>query len=215
MLFFPRTQKKGQRTQRSAAQHSTTGTGSVSVYRYWEVHLIVVDNLGEASVVGGAVSGGGVPAGEGGEASGALVAVVHGAIVDVVEALGVGVDERVEPAQGALAGGEAHVVQLGEDAGDHGAGRGGAGHTAEGAGLVGHAVGVGLASQGGHVGVAAAGGVVQAAVGQHASLTGDGEVVADGVRLPRGLLEHVGESTASAVPCAQEKEELTDEQTIK
>lgn len=84
----------------------------------------------------------------GGKASGAGIAVVQGAVRHVIEASGVGVDERVEEAQRGLALQQSHVVQLREDAGHHGTRGRGAGHSAEGAAAVGHAVRVHLAAYG-------------------------------------------------------------------
>jgi hypothetical protein len=91
----------------------------------WRSHGI--DDLLEGLEVGRAPAGGGIPALDGGEASGLGVRV--DAVGDVLEGLGVGIDERIEESERRLALGEEDGVQACEDGRNDRASRRGADFT--------------------------------------------------------------------------------------
>mmetsp|Transcript_49235 Transcript_49235/g.73245 ORF Transcript_49235/g.73245 Transcript_49235/m.73245 type:complete len:455 (-) Transcript_49235:563-1927(-) len=178
----------------------------VNVQRWTTTSLVVaaranlwqsLHGLREGAVVGGAQTGGGIPASDRLEAVAANATTRVLAVGDVVERLGVLVDERVQESEGGLAGGKADAVELGEDGGGDRARSAGAGdslsHTVN---L--DAVGVALAAESGHIGVTTAGVVPHLLRGQVSRRVG--LVLGDNIRLEVGNVEVVRETAATISP---------------
>ena len=128
---------------------------------------------------------------------------------DVLEGLGVGIDERVEEPKRGLALREQDGVQACEDGRNDRARRRGACDARPAANV--DAVWVLGAAERSDVGVAAARVVVQRCVGQQARRGQVLFVRGDGVLLVRGDGEGVGEAAASRAPCCL----LTDRGAVK
>lgn len=159
---------------------------------------------GEASIVGGAEAGRRVPTSDGSETGDTGLGSIRGAVVNasanVVEAVAVLVDERVQETHSRLASIEADVVKLSEDTSNDRARSGSSRNTAILATLVGNAVGVGLATKGSNIRVGTTSAVEVLGVRQDASGSSLGEVLLHNGGLVRRNAEGVGKSTTTAVP---------------
>lgn len=159
---------------------------------------------GEASIVGGAEAGGRVPTSDGSETGDTRLGSVRGAVVNasanVVEAVAVLVDERVQETHSRLASIEADIVELSEDTSNDGARSGSSRNTTILATLVGNAVGVGLATKGSNIRVSTTSAVEVLGVRQDTSGSSLGEVLLHDGGLVGRNAKGVGESTTAAVP---------------
>lgn len=159
---------------------------------------------GEASVVRRAEASGSVPTSDGSETGDTGLGSSRWAVVDtsgdVIEAVAVLVDERVQETHGRLASVEAEVVELSEDTSNDGARSGSTSNTTILATLVGNAVSVGLATKSSYVRVSTTTAVEVLGVRQDTSGSSLGEVLLHNGSLVRRNAEGVGESTTTAVP---------------